>query len=129
MQSRQSNTSILQVLTIIDSSYHDLKDIQETSFLDIKGKRKADDKPVEFTERMTIHLPFIGLSLIDSSPQASLSVSSILNSKYLLIIFLILSSPKTLEIYFLCKDFKFSFVGIDICLCKGYCNSFDAKYG
>ncbi|CAA7410691.1 unnamed protein product [Spirodela intermedia] len=58
-----------KVLSIIDSRYHSLRDIDS---LGTKGKRKLsqqEERNVDFSERMILHLPFIGISLINSSPQ------------------------------------------------------------
>ncbi|XP_058105015.1 uncharacterized protein LOC131248653 isoform X2 [Magnolia sinica] len=61
-----------KVLSIIDSNYHILKDVKESVFPGFKEKKKLDQRTethVDFSERVTVHVSFIGISLIDSSPQ------------------------------------------------------------
>jgi len=63
---------VFQVLSIIDSSYHIIKDMKETGLLGFKEKKKADQQQgahADFCEVVTLHLPFIGVSLINWSPQ------------------------------------------------------------
>lgn len=62
----------IKVLNIIDSSYHIVKDMKEAGFLGFKEKKEFDqiqDYHAKFSEMITLHLPFIGISLINSSPQ------------------------------------------------------------
>lgn len=62
----------IKVLSIIDSSCHIVKDMKETSFFGLKEKQCVDQKQdchADFTEMATLHLPFLGISLINSSPQ------------------------------------------------------------
>ncbi|XP_019702812.1 uncharacterized protein [Elaeis guineensis] len=62
----------IKVLSIVDSGYHIVRDMKETSFFGFKEKKNVDQKqdcPANFTEMVTLHLPFLGISLINSSPQ------------------------------------------------------------
>ncbi|XP_008812811.3 uncharacterized protein LOC103723626 isoform X2 [Phoenix dactylifera] len=62
----------IKVLSIVDSGYHIVKDMKETSFFGFKEKKNVDQKQdcySNFTEMVTLHLPFLGISLINSSPQ------------------------------------------------------------
>lgn len=60
-----------QVLSIVDTNHHIPKDMKEMGFPGLKGKKKLDQKEthVDFTERITLHLSFIGISLMNSFPQ------------------------------------------------------------
>ncbi|KAJ4962382.1 hypothetical protein NE237_022321 [Protea cynaroides] len=68
----------IKVLSIIDSSYHLLKDMKKTLSPRFKGKKNAgqEEKIVDCTERISVHLSFIGVSLINSQPQELLFVSA-----------------------------------------------------
>lgn len=49
-----------------------MKDMKDTSFFGFKEKKNGDQKQdchANFTEMVTVHLPFLGVSLINSSPQ------------------------------------------------------------
>ncbi|KAI0504558.1 hypothetical protein KFK09_015510 [Dendrobium nobile] len=61
-----------KVLSIIDSSYHIIRDIKGSNFLGFKEKRKADKRLYQeshFTEVIKFHLSFVGISLMSSAPQ------------------------------------------------------------
>ncbi|XP_077218039.1 vacuolar protein sorting-associated protein, putative (DUF1162) isoform X2 [Tasmannia lanceolata] len=60
----------IKVLSII-SNYHIPEDMKEAGFPGFKEKKQLNQKEifVDFSERITIHLSFIGISLINSSPQ------------------------------------------------------------
>ncbi|KAF5748859.1 putative vacuolar protein sorting-associated protein 13B-like isoform X3 [Tripterygium wilfordii] len=61
-----------KVLSIIDSSYHVLKDMKDNSSPWFKEKRKHEHKQEEFVgykERLLITIPQIGVSLINSFPK------------------------------------------------------------
>ncbi|XP_073012455.1 intermembrane lipid transfer protein VPS13 isoform X2 [Typha latifolia] len=67
----------IKVLSIADSRYHTLKDMKEIGFLGFKERNDIDQKQdhhVNFSEVITLHLPFIGISLISSYPQELLFV-------------------------------------------------------
>ncbi|XP_043712275.1 uncharacterized protein LOC122661037 [Telopea speciosissima] len=66
----------IKVLSIIDSSYHLLKDMKKTHSPSFKGKNKAgqEEKIVDYTERISVHLSFIGVSLMNSQPQELLFI-------------------------------------------------------
>ncbi|XP_068635600.1 intermembrane lipid transfer protein VPS13 isoform X2 [Aristolochia californica] len=61
----------IKVLSIVDSTHHVPRDVNVANLRGIKAKRKLDakEKVTDFTERITIHLSFIGISVINSSPQ------------------------------------------------------------
>ncbi|KAE9461490.1 hypothetical protein C3L33_06604, partial [Rhododendron williamsianum] len=62
----------IKVLSIIDSSYHVLNDAKDPRVSLFKGKRKPYQKQessVDFNEKISVSIPFIGISLIDSHPQ------------------------------------------------------------
>ncbi|XP_052202477.1 uncharacterized protein LOC127808127 isoform X2 [Diospyros lotus] len=62
----------IKVLSIIDSSYHVLNDAKNLRFTQIKEKRKHNQKQetsFDFTENISVAIPFIGVSLINSHPQ------------------------------------------------------------
>lgn len=67
----------IKVLSIIDSNCHNM-DTKETGVL--RSREPKDDQQQEielnFTEVIRIHLPFIGISLISSSPQELLFASA-----------------------------------------------------
>ncbi|KAL6005779.1 hypothetical protein ACLOJK_006352 [Asimina triloba] len=63
---------ILQVLSIVDSNYHIVRDMMETVPTDFKEKKLIDqrkDTHIDFNLRVSIHVSFTGISLIDSFPQ------------------------------------------------------------
>ncbi|PSS01845.1 Vacuolar protein sorting-associated protein like [Actinidia chinensis var. chinensis] len=62
----------IKVLSIVDSSYHVLNDAKNPRVPQFKGKRKHDLKQemsVDFKEKISVAIPFIGISLINSHPQ------------------------------------------------------------
>lgn len=62
----------MKVLSIMDSGYHMLKDMKVPSVRQFKEKRKHDqelDAVVDYKEKISVNIPFIGISLIDSYPQ------------------------------------------------------------
>ncbi|XP_020578400.1 uncharacterized protein LOC110023361 isoform X2 [Phalaenopsis equestris] len=61
-----------KVLSIIDSSYHIIRDVKGSNFFGFKEKRKTDqtlNQQAHFNEVIKIHLSFIGISLMSSAPQ------------------------------------------------------------
>lgn len=63
----------LQVLSVIDSNCHNM-DTKEAGVLGSREPKDADNKQeieLNFTEVIKIHLPFMGISLISSSPQVN----------------------------------------------------------
>ncbi|KAL6856895.1 hypothetical protein ACP4OV_018277 [Aristida adscensionis] len=68
----------IKVLSVIDSNCHNTERT-ETDFLGSKEPKVADQKQeleINFTEVIKIHIPFIGISLISSSPQELLFASA-----------------------------------------------------
>lgn len=62
----------LQVLSVLDSNYHIFNDVKKSSVPHAAEKRLYDHKqvrPSEYKEKISIFIPYIGISLIDSSPQ------------------------------------------------------------
>ncbi|GLT57665.1 hypothetical protein SLA2020_306220 [Shorea laevis] len=62
----------MKVLSIIDSSYHILKDVRDqsaTRFLEKRIEEKNQEKSVNYKKRVSITIPCIGISLINSFPQ------------------------------------------------------------
>jgi len=63
----------MQVLSVIDSNCHNTE-TKEKDFLASKEPKVADQKlelEMNFAEVINIHIPFIGISLISSSPQVN----------------------------------------------------------
>ena len=63
----------MQVLSVIDSNCHNTE-TEEKEFLGSKETKVADKKlelEMTFAEVIKIHLPFVGISLISSSPQVN----------------------------------------------------------
>ncbi|KAF5181027.1 Vacuolar protein sorting-associated protein [Thalictrum thalictroides] len=68
----------VKVLSIMDSSYLP-KDTKDLLFVNTSGKRRFDQREeifADFCERISIHVPFIGVSLINSFPQELLFASA-----------------------------------------------------
>ncbi|EMS47217.1 Putative vacuolar protein sorting-associated protein 13A [Triticum urartu] len=68
----------IKVLSIIDSNCHNM-DTKEAGVLGSREPKDADHKQeigLNFTEVIKIHLPFMGISLISSSPQELLFASA-----------------------------------------------------
>uniref|UniRef100_A0ACD5WZJ8 Uncharacterized protein n=1 Tax=Avena sativa TaxID=4498 RepID=A0ACD5WZJ8_AVESA len=67
----------IKVLSIIDSNCHNM-DTKETGILGSREPKDDQKQEIElnFTEVIRIHLPFIGISLISSSPQELLFASA-----------------------------------------------------
>ncbi|PNT66537.1 hypothetical protein BRADI_3g13757v3 [Brachypodium distachyon] len=68
----------IKVLSIFDSNCHNM-DKKGTGFLGSREPKDADQKheiELHFTEVIKVHLPFIGISLISSSPQELLFASA-----------------------------------------------------
>ncbi|KAI3918818.1 hypothetical protein MKX01_042138 [Papaver californicum] len=62
----------VKVLSIVDSSCHLVEDMKRTYFPGFKERRKLDQKEEkidDYSERISVHIPFIGFSLINSYPQ------------------------------------------------------------
>lgn len=63
---------LLQVLIIIDSSYHILNDEKNPTNMQYQEKKKQEQKQekfVNYSERFAFNIPYIGVSLINSYPQ------------------------------------------------------------
>lgn len=68
------------MLSVLDSNYHNTE-TKEKNFLGSKEPKVADHKlelDMNFAEVIKIQLPFIGISLISSSPQVNLLCFTIL---------------------------------------------------
>ncbi|XP_074563233.1 LOW QUALITY PROTEIN: uncharacterized protein LOC141819877 [Curcuma longa] len=61
----------VKVLSIIDSNYHVVNNLKGSGSLEFRDKEIFDQKTSNagYTEMFTIHLPFIGISLMSSTPQ------------------------------------------------------------
>ncbi|KAI7990467.1 putative vacuolar protein sorting-associated protein 13C [Camellia lanceoleosa] len=62
----------IKVLSIIDSGHHVVNDAKDPRVPQFKEKGKHDQKQetsVDFTEKISIAIPFIGISLMNSHPQ------------------------------------------------------------
>ncbi|KAG9455236.1 hypothetical protein H6P81_008140 [Aristolochia fimbriata] len=61
----------MKVLSVVDSTHHVPRDVKVANLRGMKDKKKQDvmEKVADFTERITLHLSFIGISVINSSPQ------------------------------------------------------------
>lgn len=62
---------LLQVLSIVDSNYHVVNNLKGSGSLGFRDKEVVDQKTSNagYTEMFTIHVPFIGISLMNSTPQ------------------------------------------------------------
>ncbi|KAK6918056.1 Vacuolar protein sorting-associated protein 13, DH-like domain [Dillenia turbinata] len=61
-----------KVLSVVDSSYHNLKDMENPGLHWLKQKSGHEEKQYKichYTERVSVFIPFIGISLINSYPQ------------------------------------------------------------
>lgn len=61
-----------QVLSVLDSSYHNFNEAKKSSVPHASEKRLYDHsqvRPTEYQEKISISLPYIGISLINSYPQ------------------------------------------------------------
>ncbi|KAL2484980.1 Protein of unknown function (DUF1162) [Abeliophyllum distichum] len=62
----------IKVLSIIDSSYHVLNDLKSLHVPQLKDKRKPIQKyetSVHYKERISVDIPFLGISLMNSHPE------------------------------------------------------------
>ena len=62
----------MKVLSIMDSSYHMFKDMKVPSVRQFREKRKHGQEleaVVDYKEKISVNIPFIGISLINSCPQ------------------------------------------------------------
>ena len=63
---------LLQVLCVVDSSYHILNDMKNSSAYHLREQGKhaqKQDKLIDFKEKISVVIPHIGISLINSYPQ------------------------------------------------------------
>jgi len=63
-----------QVLSVLDSNYHIFNDVKKSSVVHATEKRLYDHNVVrasEYKEKISIFVPYIGISLIDSYPQVT----------------------------------------------------------
>ncbi|KAJ4705608.1 putative Vacuolar protein sorting-associated protein [Melia azedarach] len=61
-----------KVLSIVDSSYHILKDVKNQSTLQYEEPKKQEQKEeklVNYRERFSLEIPYVGVSLVNSYPQ------------------------------------------------------------
>ncbi|XVE86346.1 hypothetical protein DITRI_Ditri18aG0027900 [Diplodiscus trichospermus] len=68
-----------KVLSIIDSTYHVLKDSRDQSTIRFQEKQKQEEKQeksVTYKEKFSLTIPYIGISLVNSSPQELLFASA-----------------------------------------------------
>ncbi|KAK8498349.1 hypothetical protein V6N12_032902 [Hibiscus sabdariffa] len=67
-----------KVLTIIDSTYHVLKDMNDQSTIRFQEKQNQEKqgKSVEYKEKFSLTIPCIGISLVNSHPQELLFASA-----------------------------------------------------
>ncbi|KAG4203337.1 hypothetical protein ERO13_A05G394600v2 [Gossypium hirsutum] len=67
-----------KVLTIIDSTYHVLKDMTDQSSIRFQEKQNQEKqgKPAEYKEKFSVTIPCIGISLVNSYPQELLFASA-----------------------------------------------------
>lgn len=62
--------SSIQVFSIIDSSYHVMKDMKNQTQIRSQGKdEQKQDNLAIYRERFSLNIPYIGISVIDSYPQ------------------------------------------------------------
>ncbi|PKA51468.1 hypothetical protein AXF42_Ash002833 [Apostasia shenzhenica] len=70
----------IKVLSIVDSSYHVIRDVKGSNFLGFRDNRKADHQKqcheAHLSEVITLHLPYVGISLISSTPQELIFASA-----------------------------------------------------
>lgn len=102
----------MQVLGIVDSSYHILKDLEapSPSWFREKAKHEQKQKNVfDYKEKFSLTIPYIGVSLINSYPQVNLKFT-----------FLIDIQRCVHFVKFLKANTFLSLLGIAFCLCKEY---------
>ncbi|KAJ7978125.1 Vacuolar protein sorting-associated protein [Quillaja saponaria] len=61
-----------KVLNILDSNYHILSDAKQSNIPHFRGKKRHDhkqDKSFDYMEKLSVEIPCIGISLINSYPQ------------------------------------------------------------
>lgn len=61
-----------KVISIIDSGYHILRDIKDPRARRYRGERQHDQRQgacVDYTEKISVSIPYIGISLMDSYPK------------------------------------------------------------
>ncbi|XP_059429987.1 uncharacterized protein LOC132163636 isoform X3 [Corylus avellana] len=61
-----------KVFCVIDSSYHILNDMKNSSVYQFREKRKhaqRQEKLVDYKEKLSVVIPYVGISLINSDPQ------------------------------------------------------------
>lgn len=64
--------SIMQVLSVIDSSYHSFDEIKTPHSPRLNDRTEYDhrqESSVLYKERLSIAIPFIGISVMSSQPQ------------------------------------------------------------
>ncbi|KAK6259268.1 hypothetical protein SCA6_013742 [Theobroma cacao] len=68
-----------KVLSIIDSTYHILKDMEDHSTIRFQEKQKQEEKQeksVDYKEKFSLTIPYMGISLVNSYPQELLFASA-----------------------------------------------------
>lgn len=74
------------MLSIVDSSYHILKDVKNQSTLQYEEPKKQEQKEeklVNYRERFSLEIPYVGVSLVNSYPQVQMIVI-LISSPFLL---------------------------------------------
>lgn len=64
--------SFFQVLSVLDSNYHSFNELKKSSAPNATKKKLYDHsqvRPAEYREKISISIPYIGISLINSYPQ------------------------------------------------------------
>ncbi|KAH7688698.1 Vacuolar protein sorting-associated protein 13 [Dioscorea alata] len=62
----------IKFFSIVDLNCHVVKDVKETELFGLKEKKEVNQRrwcDDDFSEMITLHLPFVGVSLMNSSPQ------------------------------------------------------------
>jgi hypothetical protein len=62
----------IQVLSVLDSNYHTFNEVKKSSVTHATEKRLYDHsqvRPADYKEKISISIPYIGISLISSYPQ------------------------------------------------------------
>ncbi|CAN6484627.1 unnamed protein product [Victoria cruziana] len=68
----------IEVLSVMDLKFHSLEDMKASGLYGFKCKKGLEQMPekILFDERITVSIPFIGISLIDSTPQELIFASA-----------------------------------------------------
>ncbi|XP_031475875.1 uncharacterized protein LOC116247732 isoform X3 [Nymphaea colorata] len=68
----------VKVLSVMDLKFHSLEDMKEPGLYGSKRRKGLEQMPekILFNEKITVSIPFIGISLIDSTPQELIFASA-----------------------------------------------------